>query len=589
MDTKNTGVNSGRRLFRALEWPVLLVLTVLALALGLLGFRQYFASVGEARSALDSLYLALQLFLMESGAVSGPVPAPLQIARFLAPAVAVYAAGKALAALFHRQLQLLRLRTLKDHVVICGGGRTGVLLAKAFVRRGDDVVVIERDKEADTILSTEQAGARMLFGDATQVAHLRQAGADRAAYVVSVCGNDGVNAEVAVQAQQLARSRTGEPLVCVSHLFDPELFRLLRERWFLTREEDHFRLEFFNIFDRGAGVLLHQHPPFDMQPGASGTPHVLIAGVGRFGESLLVQLARRWWRLHGESGERLTVTVIDRFAVSKMGTLGSRYPGLADTCQLNALDMELPAASFETSNFLGGTAELPPVSVIYVCFDNDSLSLSVALALHELLKDQSVRVIARMQEDVGLATLLRGEGLLGSKFANLHGFGLLDRTWTLRSVLSGVAETLARALHKNYRKNRFAEGETVTTNSSLAPWGKLPTDARHANRQQALSICKGLRQVDCDLEPLQDWRSPPIKLSAEELNLLARIEHNRWVAERKEQGWTKGTEKDPDRKTHPWLEPWAELTDEDAKTRVRADMNTLPLALAEIGFAIRRN
>jgi hypothetical protein len=34
-------------------------------------------------------------------------------------------------------------------------------------------------------------------------------------------------------------------------------------------------------------------------------------------------------------------------------------------------------------------------------------------------------------------------------------------------------------------------------------------------------------------------------------------------------------------------QPWDELKEEDAKTRVREDMIKLPLALAEIGFRIR--
>lgn len=588
MDTKNTGARKGWRLYRALEWPALLVLTVLAFALGYLGFRQYFASIGETRSILDSLYLALQLFMIESGAVSRPVPIYLEIARFLAPAIVFYAAGKALAAIFRRQLQRLHFRLLKNHVVICGGGIKGVLLARAFVRRGETVVIIERDKEADTIVSAEESGANMMIGDATQDAHLRQAGIARAAYLISVCGNDGTNAEVAVRAHQLSKSRTGEPLVCAAHLIDPELFRLLREQWFSTQDEEFFHLEFFNIFDLGAGALLEQYPPFDVEPNAGGAPHVLIAGISRLGESLLVQMARRWWRLNGESGARLYVTLIDRVASSKADSLRSRYPGFADTCRLNTLDMELPAASFETIDFLGDEGDFPPVSVIYTCFDNDSLSLSTSLALHERFEGRSVPMVARMQEDAGLATLLRGEGPSGSEFANLHVFGLLDQTWTIESVLSGVAESLARALHENYRRNRVAEGESVATNPFLVSWGNLPEDVRHANRQQALAIRKELRRANRSLEPQRDWRTLPLELSTRDLDLLARIEHDRWVTERKAQGWTKGLKKDPVHKTHPWLEPWDELKEEDAKTRVREDMNKLPLALAEIGFRIRR-
>jgi hypothetical protein len=570
-------------LFRAFEWPLLLALTVLAVALGFWGFRQHFTSVGETRSAFDCFYLTLQLFVLESGAVSGAVPWALQIARFLAPLVAVYAAGKALAVVFREQLQYLRHRFRKGHVVICGAGRKGVLLTKAFVQRGDTVVVIEKSEGADTISSAEEAGAKVLIGDATEEAVLRRAGVTKAKYLVSVCGDDGTNAEVAVRARYLNASRTGEPLSCAAHLFDPELFRLLREQWFATQEEETFRLEFFNIFDRGARALLEQNSPFSDDKMSSERPHILVVGMGRFGESLIVQIARRWWHLHGNERD-LSITVIDRAAKLKAASIGSRYPGLEGSCRMNALDMEFPSAAFEKTELQKFKNELLPVTKAYVCFDNDSLSLSAALSLHEKLRANAVPVVARMQEDAGLATLL----IAGSEFENLNGFGLLDRTWTIEVVLSsGAIETLARALHKNYRENREAQGETKGDNPSLVDWDKLTQDVRQSNRRQAMAVRKVLASVGCRLEPQRDWCEDPIGFSEDEIKLLARIEHDRWYAERRAEGWKKGPKKDPDRRTNPMLDPWDEL-DNAAKEQAGEDMSTLSFALAEVGFAIQR-
>jgi len=587
MDSNSGKPRSLRRLFHALEWPLLLALTVLAVSLGFWGFRQHSTSAGETRSAVDCFYLTLQLFVLESGAVSGAVPWALQIARFLAPLVTVYAAGKALAVVFRGQLQQLRHRFRKGHVVICGAGRKGVLLTKAFVRRGDSVVVLEKSERANTISSAEEAGAKVLIGDATEEALLRRAGITRAKYLISVCGEDGTNAEVALQARRLNVSRIGEPLSCAAHLFDPELFRLLRAQWFPTQDEETFRLEFFNIFDRGARALLDQHSPFSTDQPSSELPHILVVGMGRLGESLVVQMARRWWHLPGNKGN-LSITVIDRSAEFKTASICSRYPGLESSCRLDFFDMEFPSAAFEKINLEHFRGERLPVTRAYVCFDNDSLSLSAALSLHERLRANAVPVVARMQGDAGLATLLRREGLAGSKFLNLNGFGLLDRTWTIEVVLSGAMETLARALHENYRRNRRADGETERENPSLVDWEKLPEDMRQSNRRQAMAVRNELASAGCRLEPQRDWRESPIKFSHNEKDLLARIEHDRWYADRRAEGWKKGPEKDLDSKTHPLLESWEELK-EDTKERAREDLSTLSVALAEVGFAIRRN
>ncbi len=64
------------RRWRALQehqWLFIGVLAVLTLALGVSGFRKYYAALDQPRTFWDVLYLALQLFTLESGAVSGPV------------------------------------------------------------------------------------------------------------------------------------------------------------------------------------------------------------------------------------------------------------------------------------------------------------------------------------------------------------------------------------------------------------------------------------------------------------------------------------------------------------------------------------
>jgi hypothetical protein len=383
----------------------------------------------------------------------------------------------------------------------------------------------------------------------------------------------------------------------VAHLFNPELFRLVRERWFVTQRDETFELDFFNVFDHGARAMLDQHPAFDAGTPASQPPHVLIVGLGSLGESLLVHLARRWWYLQGGNGRPLPVSVVDLAAQRKTGFLGSRYPALAETCAFTALDLEFPWADEKAKRFLTGGNGVPSVSSAYVCFDDDSLSLSAALSLHEHLHGGSAQVVVRMQEEAGLATSLAHEGFAGSEFESLHGFGLLDRTWTLDSVLAGVTENLARALHENYMDNRkkgilaaSQDGEEVegTTKDFLVSWDALPEDIRRSNRQQARAIRRELASIGCRLEPQRDWREQPLQLSSSEIDRLAGIEHDRWVAERKAEGWRLGSEKSPEQKMHPWLEAWDQLEDPKAKTQARADMSTLSFALAKVGFAVRR-
>lgn len=128
--------------------------------------------------------------------------------------VSAYAAARAMAAVFYCQMQLLGLRAAHNHVVVCGLGRKGLLLVKGFVERGERVVAIELDGANPLVEAAWDAGATVLVGDATNPDLLCRARVQRARQLLVVCGDDGVNAEVAVRAGQLAAGRREGALEC---------------------------------------------------------------------------------------------------------------------------------------------------------------------------------------------------------------------------------------------------------------------------------------------------------------------------------------------------------------------------------------
>ncbi len=168
-----------RRQWHDYRWLVIGGLWLVTLVLGYVGFARHSAVFGKTRSPWDVLYLTLQLIPLQSGAVPAPVPWELEVARLLAPAVAAYTAVQALAAVFYEQLQSLRLRFIRDHVVICGLGRKGYLLAQGFRQRGERVGVIEQDEDNDLIEQCREQGVIVLIGNATNQGLLRQARVQR--------------------------------------------------------------------------------------------------------------------------------------------------------------------------------------------------------------------------------------------------------------------------------------------------------------------------------------------------------------------------------------------------------------------------
>ncbi len=80
-----------------IRWPVAAAFWLAALALGYVGFARNAADLGRTTPPSTLFYLTLQLFVLESGAVSESLNWELEVARLLAPLVAAYTALQALA------------------------------------------------------------------------------------------------------------------------------------------------------------------------------------------------------------------------------------------------------------------------------------------------------------------------------------------------------------------------------------------------------------------------------------------------------------------------------------------------------------
>jgi len=566
------------------RWPWVALFGLLALALGFQGFRGYFAATGGAPSIWDTLYLTVQLFVLESGSVSGPVPWQLDVARFLAPAVAGYTALRALAVVFREQFERFQVRFLRGHVVICALGRKGLLLARSLRKGGERVVVIEEDAENDLIETARGYGILVLIGDARDPQVLRNASIRRASHLVAVSGDDGVNAEVAVRARDLVSGRGAAPLSCLIHIVDPQLCDLLRMQEIGGSNEESIRLDFFNVFESGARTLLEEYPVTGKAgQGEPGRDHIVVVGLGQFGESLVLQGARQWHARRQGSRQRLRVTVVDQDARVLTDSLLARYPWLAQACQIRPVEIAFESRAFAEASFLFDAHGAVDVSSIYVCVDDDSHGISTALTLHRKVKGREVPVVVRMVHGAGLASLLTEERVEDGEFAGLRAFGLLDLMGNPDLLFAGAYESLARAIHEEYVRLWEKRGRNRDEDPVLAPWEELPESLKESQRVRATQIGPKLSAVRCGLGPLTDWDAEGFAFREEEVDRLARMEPSHQprggkVRERKLRSRARGQGRVEE---GPGMERLAQDMEQEF---VRA----LPRILAKAGFQIVR-
>ena len=150
-----------------------------------------------------------------------------------------------------------------------------------------------------------------------------------------------------------------------------------------------------------------------------------------------------------------------------------------------------------------------------------------------------------------------------------------------------LIETIARAIHEEYVQQQKKSGQTPQTNPSMVGWEELPEHLKESNWQHAEHIGIKLKAIGCKIVQLVDKKAELFRFTPEEIERLARIEHERWVEERKKSGWKYGATKDIQKKISPYVVSYDQIT-EDIKELDRNAVRNIPAVLARAGFQIKR-
>jgi Trk K+ transport system NAD-binding subunit len=90
---------------------------------------------------------------------------------------------------------------LDDHIIICGFGRTGSMLAKELRAGKAQFVVIEPNH--DRFMEAKELGYLCIHADAAEESVLKQAGIERAHALATVVASDPVNVFITLSARSL--------------------------------------------------------------------------------------------------------------------------------------------------------------------------------------------------------------------------------------------------------------------------------------------------------------------------------------------------------------------------------------------------
>jgi TrkA-N domain/RyR domain len=560
------------------RWLLLGLAWLVSLALGFIGFYIYAIENGEEWTAGDIIYRTFQLVTMNSGAVDGEINWFLQVGRFLLPLLTVYTVLQALMQLFLEQAQRLRLRRMRDHVVICGLGRKGSRLAQELLGIGRQVVIIEKELGQGNLEVFRRLGAIVLEGDSTSKDVLTSARILHARNLVCLVGRDSENLQIASQAYQLTRTRQTGKLTCIIHLSSIDLLNLIRGSELSTEPGIPFELETFNPYERTARILLQDNPGWREDSQAEDIPEsLLVVGLGRLGEHLVIQSGYLWHLFHRQG--RLCITVVDRDADEKIHNLLRKYPQIEKVCDIIPLQVDLYTAG-PLQNILAIQGKQVLIQQSYICLGDPVLSLQVCLNLLQIPENITGPIRVQISKEAGLVDLLE-KPLPGlGDVRRVRTFDFYDYACAATLILGGMHEMLARDLHESYRKgSEFA--------STSQTWEQLPEALKDANRQQAGRIHQLLKAAGYRISPLQNWDADQRTITKTEIEKMARLEHDLWRQAKEADGWIYDTQRDENKRTHPDLVSWNDLPEGEREKNLAVACH-LPALLARIGFQIDR-
>lgn len=158
-----------------------------------------------------------------------------------------------------------------------------------------------------------------------------------------------------------------------------------------------------------------------------------------------------------------------------------------------------------------------------------------------------------------------------------------------RKCLGEIEDLIARSIFENYNTHLRERGERV----KHPVFDRQPADLMHSNYAQAAGFVSHVWRLGCEIVDNSDGSRKDVldHFDDEEIEILARWEHERWTAERKEVGWRYGEtgdgRSDPAKRLSPSLKPYDEL-DDAMKEFNRRPMREMIGILREHGLGVRR-
>ncbi len=567
------------------SWQFIVVATALWVIAFILGFWGYYLlDANKVNDYSDYVYEALQLFgLKGEWELGEKLPWQHEVARFLAPFLTIFTVIFAFVTKLKSRIKNAWASTFyTKHIVVLGLGTKGSIIAQSFLADGYKVIAIEIDERNDSIVLCRRQGGCVFVGSALSPHLLKKMRLAKAEAFFAVCDTAAQNIEINLLIRNLnIPTNKDNPLIQYIHTSDSILSERL-ERSERLRATNKFDLRFFNIFENSARMLFNKYPPeFYADVFDAEKPHLVVFGFSELGQNIVLEAVTR---CHYINQKQLKITVVDSNLAQLKKQFFSRYSHVNKACDLDFIEIE-PSAVLPFETLLNSFTRSDLVTGYIVCELNAEIALSNSLYLHEESHKEKCRnapIFVYMSSASGLMGLL--ESNVGRREIpdNLFAFGLLREVLSAENLIDEKLDEIPHLVHESYLKERRQESKPenqIGTKPADHEWKALSSYYKGENRKAGDHLVTKLRALRAQLVTLKvevdvNVNSDKLAIAPDIIDILAQVEHRRWMACHYLEGWQYASTRNDAARTHPDLVPWNKLS-ELAKKYDRNQINLI--------------
>lgn len=566
------------------RWLVLAVIAAFLFVLGFIGWIEFFDIAGKSVSIFSLFQLTFGLFIRETffpgfadilNLADYRIPLFLDIARIVAPWITLSVFITLVLSLLRNLTTVLAIRLFyRNHIVVISDDvNSNYLLNCVRLDFLDSKIVLLKDTKVQDFSCRRFEDIPVISGNIEDPSILKITAINRAKHIVIATNDDSVNVRLLRSIEHtLSRKRKKKNIEIWLQIEDFKSFETFKG----YKGEDSSLgtdVHIFSVFQRIAADTVDRFSPDRYDTTGDSQREIAVLGLDTLGQWLVLEAAQMY---HFANMKKLRVTIIDSEIENKVKSLLRICPLLKRVIEINPvelldfLQMDSPESFSNVSTFFIAWEKIEEIEYI------SRKTRQLFFNSRESLESPAIVL-------VDISSCLCSE-IMKESLETLEAIGVtVSRPAGISIKNEEECDCLAMQIHNVYSNLSQKELELE--------WSNMNDYFKDENRYAARHLPIKLRSLGLEAVPTDDPREAVDfkEILERSEQLLARLEHDRWLARKLVNGYIHGKKlerKLRDRlKIHVDIRPWEELSEKDREKDLVV-LRNIENMLREIGKKI---